>query len=92
MKRIISFLKRDVLLSIAGIVALISCFFVPPDNEYIGYINLPVLVLLFCLMVVVAGFKRAGVFELLQNKMSKRIKSEKVMIATLCIIYFLHQC
>ncbi len=88
MKRIISFLKRDILLSIAGILALISCFFVPPDKEYIGYINLPVLVLLFCLMIVVAGFKRAGVFELLQNKLSKRIKSEKIMIATLSLICF----
>lgn len=88
MKRVISFLKRDVLLSIAGILAVASCFFVPPDKEYIGYINLPVLVLLFCLMVVVAGFKQAGVFELLQNKLSKRIKGEKTMLASLCIICF----
>lgn len=88
MKKIISLLKNDILLTIAGVLALISCFFVPPDKEYLSYINLPVLVLLFCLMVVVAGVRRAGVFELLQLKLSKGMKSEKAMVIFLCMTCF----
>ena len=88
MKKIISVLKSDILLTIAGILAVASAFFVPPDKEYIDYINLPVLVLLFCLMIVVAGVKSAGVFELLQTKLSKKVKTEKMMVIMLCMICF----
>lgn len=88
MKKIIKILKNDILLTVAGILALFSCFFVPPDKEYINYINLPVLVILFCLMIVIAGVKSAGVFELLQTKLSKMVRTEKTMVLMLCMICF----
>lgn len=88
MKKIIKLIKNDILLTIAGVLALASCFFVPPDKNYIDYINLPVLVLLFCLMMVVAGVRRAGVFEFLQAKLSKMVRTEKTMVLMLCIICF----
>ncbi len=88
MKRIVSLLKSDILLTVAGALAVLSCLFVPPDQEYLSYINLPVLVLLFCLMIVVAGIRQAGVFEILQDKLSKGIKTEKTMVVTLCMICF----
>ncbi len=88
MKKIISLLKNDILLTVAGVLAVASAFLVPPDRGYIDYINLPVLVLLFCLMIVVAGVRRAGVFELLQLKLSKGIRSEKAMVIFLCMICF----
>lgn len=86
--KILNFLKNDIVLTVSGILAVISAFFVPPDMEYISYINLPVLVLLFCLMLVVAGFKSAGAFDLLKSALSKKIKSEKVMIFSLTMICF----
>ena len=88
MKKIIKLIKNDILLTIAGVLAIISCFFVPPDREYIDYINLSVLVLLFCLMIVIAGVKKAGVFELLQAKLSKKLRTEKTMVLMLCMICF----
>lgn len=88
MKKILSLLKSDILLTIAGVLAVLSCFFVTPDEKYIDYINLPVLVLLFCLMIVVAGIRRAGLFELLESKLSKGIKSEKAMIIVLSMLCF----
>ncbi len=88
MKKISSLLKSDILLTVAGVLAVLSCFFVPPDEKYIDYINLPVLVLLFCLMIVVAGIRKAGVFELLQTKLSKMVRTEKTMVLVLCMICF----
>lgn len=88
MKKIISILKHDILLTAAAVLAIASAFAVPPDYEYISYINLPVLVLLFCLMLVVAGFRKAGVFECLQDTLAKKIKSEKMMVLSLVTICF----
>ena len=89
MKKILKFLKRDILLTIAATLSVISAFIVPPDKEYISYINLPVLVLLYCLMVVVAGFDAGGVFELLKQKLQGRIKNEKILMFSLCTVCFL---
>jgi len=86
--KILNLLKKDIVLTVSGILAIISAIFVIPDKEYISYINLPVLVLLFCLMLVVAGFKSAGVFDVLKSALSKKIKSEKILIFSLSMICF----
>ena len=86
--KILKLLKNDLVLTISFILALISSFFVLPDKEYISYINIPVLVLLACLMLVVAGLKKSGVFDMLKNFLSSKISSEKVMIFYLCMICF----
>ena len=83
----IKFIKKDLFFAISILLALISTVFVLPDREYIDYINLPVLILLFCLMIVVAGFEKTGVFDILKSKMSN-IKSEKTLIFTLCMLCF----
>ena len=43
------------ILMIAWILAGISSFVVPPDMEYLNYIDFHTLGLLFCLMAVMAG-------------------------------------
>ena len=62
MAHIKDFVKRELTLCVALLAALVSCFFVPPDAAYIGYIDFRTLALLYCLMVVVAGLRHAGVF------------------------------
>lgn len=83
----IKLIKKDLFFSISILLALASSVFVLPDKEYLNYINLPVLILLFCLMIVVAGFEKTGVFDILKSRMST-IKSEKTLIFTLCMICF----
>ncbi len=86
--KLIKLLKKDLVLTISFLLALLSSIFVKPDKEYISYINLPVLVLLFCLMLVVAGLKKSGVFDKLKSFLSSKITSEKMMILWLCMICF----
>ena len=49
-------LKRETILVIAAILAIISCFIVRPDSQYLGYIHTHTIAQLVCLMLVVAGF------------------------------------
>lgn len=60
---VIRFIKRDTVLSIALAAAAISMFFVPPSAEYVSYIDFKVLSCLFCLMAVVAGLRKTGLFD-----------------------------
>ena len=65
MKTVLAWLKKDVVLTVAGALALLSMLAVPPDAGYTDYIDFQVLAVLFCLMAVVAGFQRCGLFDFL---------------------------
>lgn len=43
--------------------------FVPPDAEYLGYIDFRTLAILFCMMTIVAGLRKLGLFELLAGRL-----------------------
>lgn len=88
MNKLISFIKKEAVLTIAFVVALISALFVPPDAEYIGYMNFSVLVILFCLMLVVAGFQSAGLFDVFTNRIYARLRTEKSLIIFMTIVCF----
>ena len=49
-------MKREVVLCVAILLAVVSAFFVPPSMEYFGYIDWDTLALLFGLMAVMKGF------------------------------------
>lgn len=55
---VVKVLKNETILVVASILALISCFIVPPDKEYAGYIHASTISQLICLMLVVCGFQR----------------------------------
>ncbi len=54
------FIQKEFLLIISGILALVSCFLVPVTN-YSDYINTDVIGILFCLMMIIAGFAENNV-------------------------------
>lgn len=71
-KRVRAFFRRlrsEAVLVLAGVAALLSSFLVPPNAHYAEYIDLRVLCLLFCLMLVVAGMRCCGVFEVLAQRL-----------------------
>ncbi len=84
-KRIAEFVRRETVLSVAAVLAAVSCFFVTPDEEYLGYIDFRTLILLFCLMAVMAGFKQMGVFRILSAGLLQRVKSGRGL--TLCLVF-----
>ena len=61
--RLFKFFKQETVLSVAAVLAVLSMFFVPPDADYLGYIDLRTLAILFSLMTIMAGLRRQGVFD-----------------------------
>ena len=88
MSRVKDFLKREAVLCIAFLAAVISCFFVPPDGAYLKYIDLRTLALLYCLMVVVAGLRKAGSFTALAHFLCHRAGNLRLMSAVLVALCF----
>lgn len=57
MRKLLDWCKREIVLSIAILLAVISAVIIHPDKEYINYIDFRTLAILFCLMAVMADFK-----------------------------------
>lgn len=89
MKRILLFIKREPVLVISVIAAAVSCFFVPPDRKYADYVDFRTLALLFSLMVVVAGLRKAGVFSYMAVSLCSHAKnSRSVGVILVCLCFF----
>ena len=82
---VLSFVKKEVVLSIAIIATIVTMFFVPIDKEYLGYFEYKTLVALFCMLAVVAGLKNTNVFELISKKLIGLFKTRRAVIY--CLIY-----
>lgn len=88
MERIKAFIRKETVLCIAALCAAGTMLLVPPDGEYLGYIDWRVLCLLLCLMAVVAGFKSLGAFRWLTYQLLRRIRSGRVLGVTLVLLPF----
>ena len=88
MSKVKDFMRRELTLCISFVAALVSCFFVPPDGKYLGYLDLRTLALLYGLMVVVAGLRHAGVFTVLAHRLCARAGSVRTMGITLVLLSF----
>ena len=69
MQKFIRFAKDETVLSIAVILAVLSAIFVPVDSYYLQYVDFRTLALLFCLMTVIAGVRRRGVFSVIAGRL-----------------------
>ncbi|MEG0614916.1 MAG: SLC13 family permease [Oscillospiraceae bacterium] len=87
-KKIFAFIKSEIVLVISGICAAVSMIFVPPNADYLGYIDLRVISLLFCLMLVVAGFQQCGLFKILAKKLLSGEKSFRIISLILTLLPF----
>ena len=88
MAAIRSFVRREPVLLIAALAALISCFLVPPDARYLDYLDLRTLSLLYCLMVVVAGLRQAGLFAHLAHTLCASVRNVRAIGLLLVLLSF----
>lgn len=88
MKNIIEFIKKETVLTIAGILAVISMFILPIDAKYADYIDINTLLLLFALMSVVAGFSYLGMFDKIGAALLKKIHNSRQMLFVLIFLPF----
>lgn len=88
LRKIKEFIAKETVLCVAAVCAIATMFLVPPDREYLHYIDFRVLCLLLCLMAVVAGLKSIGIFNWLTFQLLHRIRSGHVLSVTLVLLPF----
>ena len=87
MKTIKELMKKETVFCISFLLALVSSLAVTPDEAYLSYPDYRTLALLFCLMIIVAGFQSLGVFVLLGQFLLKRagsLRNLPIIIVVLC--------
>ena len=88
MKKIIAFWKKETVLCIALVLAVISSFVVTPDRGYIEYIDFRTLAILFCLMSVMAGLQKIGVFQWIAEGLLKKVRNMGALVLILVMLCF----
>ncbi len=84
-----NFIKKNVVLCLAVIVAVITAFFVPPDSEYLNYFDLKTLTCLFCVLAVVCALKNIKFFYILACLIVKVFKNTRTCVLAIVYITFI---
>ncbi len=87
-QKIYSWLKKEIVLVISFFLAVVSAFFAPFGRQYADYIDFRTLALLFSLMAVMAGFRQAGVFRFIAQKLLKTAKKAYQLYLVLVLLCF----
>ncbi len=85
----INFLKKNAVMTIAFLAALVTSFIVLPDKEYIGYFDFKTLVCLFCVLAVVCALKNINFFYILAKRIVQLFKTARMSILALVYITFI---
>ena len=86
-ERLREFWKKETVFCISFLLAAASLLAVPLDREYLAYPDYRTLALLFCLMMVVAGFQSLGIFTLLGKLLLRKAGSSRgisILLVLLC--------
>ena len=84
-----SFIKKNVVMVIAMVAAIVTCFFVPPDEAYLDYFDVKTLTCLFCVLAVVCALKNINFFYMLARKIVRIFKNARLSILALVYITFI---
>ena len=86
--RVGAFLRGETILIVATLLALISCFIVPPDWHYREYVHVSTIAQLICLMLVVCGLQRVGVFRIIGAKLLEHVDTARGLVLTFISLTF----
>lgn len=87
--KLVLFLKKDPVFTIAAGLAVLSMAVVPPSPAYLGYFDFAVLGTLFCLMCVVAGFRRCGLLDAVSHRLlasARSLRGISLLLVCLCFV------
>ncbi len=87
--RVLAFIKKNIVMFIALLAAVITMFIVPPDGEYTGYFDFKTLTCLFCVLAVVCALKNINFFYMLARKVVILFKTARMSVLALVYITFI---
>lgn len=87
-KKLCAFIKKETVLTVAIVLAVISAVLVVPDKTYAGYIDFRTLSILFCLMAVMAGLQKLGVFRKVAGMLLRHTRNTVQLVEVLVLLCF----
>lgn len=88
LQKIKEFVKKEVVLCAAFLLAAVSALLVHPDSAYMDYIDFRTLGILFCLMCVMAGLQKIGVFQYVAEELLTFVHGSTQIILLLVLLCF----
>lgn len=88
MKKILTFIKKETVLTVAWALAALSAFWVRPGACYFDYIDFRSLGILWSLMAIMQGLKCNGVFEAIGWKLLEKTRKVGELVAVLVFLCF----
>ncbi|MBQ4324599.1 MAG: citrate transporter [Clostridia bacterium] len=86
---LIAFSRKNAVLLIAMLSALITAIFIPPDRQYLTYFDTKTLACLFCTLAIVCALKNIRFFYLLAHKVVQLFKTARASVLALTYITFI---
>ncbi len=83
------FIKKNAVMCIAFLAAVITGFIIPPDETYLTYFDLKTLTCLFCVLAVVCALKNINFFYMLARKVVILFKTARMSVLALVYITFI---
>lgn len=80
--------RKDPVLVVAIVLAIISCAAVPPDAAYAEYVDLRTIGTLFSLMTIMAGLSRLGVFRIACRHLLSAVRGPRRLALALTLLAF----
>lgn len=87
--RITAFTKKNAVMCIALLAAIVTSFIIPIDSAYAGYFDYKTLTCLFCVLAVVCALKNINFFYMLARKVVQLFKNARMSVLALVYITFI---
>ena len=87
--KILGFAKKNTVMLIALLAALVTMIFVPVDKQYLEYFDYKTLTCLFCTLAIVCALKNIHFFYMLAHKIVRLFKNARMSVLALTYITFI---
>lgn len=87
--KVLRFIKKNIVFFIAALAAVVSCFFVPPDKEYLNYFDWKTLCCLFITLAVICALRNIKFFTILARKLVIMTGNLRTLFVLLIVITFI---
>lgn len=89
LKKAGGFARKNIVMLIALFLAVVTCFFVPPDKGYLDYFDFRTLSCLLAVLAIVCALKNVNFFYFLAQQTVKLFKTTRASVIALVYITFI---
>jgi len=83
------FIKKNTVMCVAFLAAVLTAIIVPPDSEYLGYFDPRTLTCLFCVLAVVCALRNVNFFFVLARRIISVFGNIRACVVALVYITFI---